>query len=281
VVPYAEVIGDPIDHSLSPKLQRFFLDRMGWEGEYRALRVSPDELPAYFEARRRDDNWRGCNITMPHKLAALAHAPHRTDPSFPVEPISLALRQGDGTLEGHPLDATAIVQSLLGSSLRFGGESGPAIVIGAGGAAQAAMWALAHFGCAPIWVVNRSREKAEAVASERRGIGVQVLSDGSPTPAASILVNATPQGMAGRGEVEIDLSPLPDHAIVYDMVYAPLETGLLRRARQRGLATRDGLDMLIPQVAISCAMLFGRKPGELIGEVPRALWAEAKAAVIA
>lgn len=256
--PYAEVIGDPVGHSLSPKIQRFLLDRFDVEGEYRAVPVKPDELGAYFEARRRDEHWRGCNITMPHKLAALDYAHHRRDPSFPVEPISLALHRPDGTIEGHALDAASIVQSLLHSPLKIAGRSGPAVVIGAGGAAQAAIWAIAHFGCAPIWILNRSLEKAEAVAEPRRRIGALVLPWGSPLPPANILINATPLGMAGQGEVAIDLAPLPDTAIVYDMVYAPLETGLLRRARERGLATFDGLDMLIPQAALSFTALFGK-----------------------
>lgn len=280
-VPYAEVIGDPVGHSLSPRLQRFFLDAMGWSGEYRALPVGAAELAGYFAARARDEIWRGCNITMPHKLAALAFAPHRTDPSFPVEPISLALRKPDGTLEGHALDAMAIVQSLLFSPLRFGGSSGPAIVLGAGGAAQAACWALAHFGCEPIWLLNRSAAKAAAVAAERTRVGVRVLDPREPLPSASILINATPQGMAGRGEVELNLSPLPDDAIVYDMIYAPLETALLRRARARGLRTYDGLDMLIPQVAVSCEMFFAPREITAVREIPRELWAEAKRAVLA
>ena len=267
-VPYAEVVGDPIDHSLSPKIQRFLLDRLGVEGEYRAVRVKPDELGSYFEARRGDALWRGCNITMPHKLAALEHAPHRRDPSFPVEAISLALHKADGSIEGHALDASSIVQSLLSSPLKFAGRSGAAVVIGAGGAAQAAIWALAHFGCEPIWILNRNREKAEQVAEPRRRIGALVLPWGSPLPPADIVVNATPLGMAGEREVEVDLAPLPETGIVYDMVYEPLETRLLRRARERGLTTYDGLDMLIPQAVMSFTLLFGKQvPMTVCGEI--------------
>ena len=272
-VPYAEVIGDsPAVHWLT-RLHHFFLTRMAVEGEFRALPVAAHELKDYFEARQRDEHWRGCTITSPHKLAALAFAPHRTDPSFSVEPIALARRKPDGQLEGHALDSMAIVQSLLGSSLKFGAKSGPALVIGAGGGAQAAMWALAHFGCSPIWVMNRSSERAEAVAEERRGIDVAVLPQGAPTPAASIVVNATPLGMAAVGEVEIDLDSLPDSAIVYDMVCEPLETTLVRRARERGLVTFDGLDALVPLAVVSFGQLFGK-------EVPRAMWAEARAEVL-
>jgi shikimate dehydrogenase len=272
--PYAEVIGDPVDHSLSPKIHRFLLERLQVDGDYRATRVKPDELGAYFEARRGDELWRGCNITMPHKLAALEHAPHRRDPSFPVEAISLALHKPDGSIEGHALDASSIVQSLLGSPLKFAGRSGPAVVIGAGGAAQAAIWAMAHFGCAPIWILNRTLEKAERVAEPRRSIGALVLPWGSPLPPANILINATPLGMAGQGEVEVDLAPLPQSAIVYDMVYAPLETGLLRRARERGLKTYDGLDMLIPQAALSFTAFFRK-------QVLPAMWGEIRDAALA
>ncbi len=271
--PYAEVIGDPIAHSKSPALHRHWLDHFAIDGEYRAMRVRPDELDDYFEARRRDEWWRGCNITMPHKLAALAHAPHRTDPSFPVEAISLAVRKPDGQLEGLAFDAYAIVQSLLMSTLRFAGQSGPAVILGAGGAAGAAAWALAHFGCAPIWVRNRDQARADAFAAERTGIAVRTLPIGEPIPPARILINATPMGLSGRHDPAIVLDFLGDDGIVYDMIYDPLETQLLRRARDRGLATFDGLDMLIPGAAMSFGKLYGQ-------QVLPAMWPAARAAIL-
>ena len=98
-IPYAEVIGDPIAHSKSPLIHKFWLEKLGMEGDYRHCLVRPGELGTYFERRRHDPDWRGCNITMPHKLAALEHVHKPQDPIFPVEPINIALTR-NGRIEG-------------------------------------------------------------------------------------------------------------------------------------------------------------------------------------
>ena len=133
------------------------------------------------------------------------------------------------------------------------------MIIGAGSAARLVAWGLAHFGYDPVWIRNRDAGKAAKLAKDYAKTGVRVLPQG-PIPPVDILINATPLGMAGRPEVEIDLAPLPDWAIVYDLVYEPPETGLLKRARERGLRTLNGLPMLIEQARPSFQRLFGAMP---------------------
>lgn len=263
-VPYAEVIGDPIAHSKSPLIHRFWLEKLGLEGDYRAFRVPVGQLGEYFEARMADPDWRGCNISMPHKLAAREYAYHRQDPSFPPWPINLAFRAPDGTLTGEEFDSAGFIASLLKlrdrpAGLQFGGKSGSAMIIGAGSAARLVAWGLAHFGYDPVWIRNRDVGRAAKLAEDFARTGVRVL-PGDPIPAVDILVNATPLGMTGCPEAEVDLAPLPAHAIVYDLIYDPPETALLKRARARGLRTLNGLPMLIEQAAPSFQRLFGAPP---------------------
>jgi len=258
-LPYAEVIGDPIAHSKSPQIHKFWLEKLGIEGDYRATRVAADGLGDYFRSRMADSDWRGCNISMPHKLAARAYAYHRQDPSFPPWPINLAYRDPEGRLIGEEFDSAGFIMSML----KLRGESGgprSALILGAGSAARLVAWGLAHFGSAPIWIRNRDEQKARTLAGDYLKVGVRVLPPRAATPPVDILINATPLGMAGMPEAEIDLKPLPDHALVYDLVYDPPETALLRQARARGLRAVNGLSMLIEQAVPSFHRLFGAMP---------------------
>jgi shikimate dehydrogenase len=262
-VPYAEVIGDPIAHSKSPLIHNFWLGKMGIDAEYRAMRVPTDGLGEYFRDRLADEDWRGCNISMPLKLAARAFAHHRQDPSFPPWPINLAYRAADGTLQGEEFDSSGFIMSLLKMRDRFPVEPGrppTALVLGAGSAALLVVWGLAHFGCSEIWIRNRDIARAERLVAETYRVGTRVLPVGAPTPGVDILVNATPLGMSGQPEADVDIDPLCAHAIVYDLVYVPAETGLLRRARERGLLTINGLSMLVEQAAPSFRRFFGVMP---------------------
>lgn len=256
-IPYAEVIGDPIAHSLSPLIHKFWLATIGLEGDYRAARITPAELGRYFADRLIDPDWRGCNITMPHKLAALSYAPHRAEPSFPPEPINLAVRHDDGGLIGHAFDTTGFVEPLLNLAKPRGGRAGAAIVLGAGGAARAVILGLAHFGYAPIRIVSRSAERAEALARDYARVGASAAKPSALPAGARILVNASAMGMLGRPDPPMLLDRLDKDAIVYDLVYAPAETALLREARARGFRTIDGLAMLVGQAAPSFHALFG------------------------
>lgn len=257
-VPYAEVIGDPIAHSKSPIIHKFWLEKLGLEADYRACLVRPGELGGYFEARSRDENWRGCSITMPHKIEALRYAHKPRDPSFPVEPINVAVRRENGRLEGLNTDLNGLfepLRRLLGGQL--GEDRGPAIVIGAGGVLYSVTAALSIFGFGPIWIALRDAAKMARIAEDYGGIrGIPIpLSD--PLPRANLLINASPLGMSGFPPFPLSLDSIEAEGIVFDLVYAPVETALLREARARGLRTIDGLEMLVGQAAMAFPIFFG------------------------
>lgn len=253
--PYAEVIGDPIKHSKSPLIHGFWIDALGLEAEYRAHHVRPEELAAYFTARREDPAWRGCNITLPHKEAALDLVEDRGGLRATIGAINLAMRADDGAIIGTNTDAGGFYAPIADMPL----SGRPVVVVGAGGAARAILFALSRIGVGDVTILNRNVLKAAALLSAF-GLKGKALPLGATLPAAALLVNTSSLGMTGQPPLEIDLSPLPADALVYEIVYAPLETPLLSAARDRGLDTVDGLDMLIGQGALAFELLFGVEP---------------------
>ncbi|MFN3749684.1 MAG: shikimate dehydrogenase family protein [Sphingorhabdus sp.] len=252
---YAEVIGDPIKHSKSPVIHGFWLKKLGILGDYRTQHVLADGLADYFEIRRDDPNWRGCNITIPHKIAALDHV---TDPGgirSSIGAINTVFRDEKGALVGTNTDAAGFFAPISEDEWAHR----DAIVIGAGGAARAILFALAQADIGSVTILARSPLKAAALLSHF-GLKGQVLKMDAPLPPAELLVNSSPLGMTGQPPLEIDLSVLPENAVVYDIVYSPLETQLLAQARNLGLDVVDGLDMLIGQAAFAFELFFGQAP---------------------
>jgi shikimate dehydrogenase len=254
-VPYAEVIGDPIGHTKSPGIHGFWLDQLGIEAEYRATHVTAEGLGDYFAARAGDPDWRGCNITIPHKQAALDHVEDRGGIRETIGAINTVIRAEDGALIGTNTDAGGFYAPIAGMEL----AGKHALVIGAGGAARAILFALAKLGIGKVTIQNRNVLKAAALLSSF-GIKGDAVPLGTPIPPVSLLVNSSALGMKGQPPLEIDLDPLPDDSLVYDIVYAPLETELLAQAHARELATVDGLDMLIGQAALAFELFFGAEP---------------------
>ncbi|WCM26507.1 shikimate dehydrogenase [Sphingomonas sp. QA11] len=252
---YAEVIGDPISHSKSPLIHRFWIDALGLDADYRAHHVTPDGLVAYFEERRADPAWRGCNITLPHKEAALDLVEDRGGVRATIGAINLAMRAEDGVLIGTNTDAGGFYAPIADLPL----AGAPVAVVGAGGAARAILFALSRIGVGEVTILNRNVLKAAALLSAF-GLKGKALPLSAPLPPAALLVNTSSLGMTGQPALELDLSPLPEDAVVYEIVYAPLETSLLKAARARELDTVDGLDMLIGQGALAFELLFGAEP---------------------
>lgn len=253
--PYAEVIGDPIGHSKSPKIHGFWLAALGIDADYRAVHVRPDALAAYFAERRADPDWRGCNITVPHKIASLAHVGDHRDVATAIGAINTVFRGPQGALIGTNTDAAGFAAPLE----RFDLAGKPVTVIGAGGAGRAVLFALARIGVGPVTLFNRDVEKGAALLSSL-GIDGRAVPIGQAVPPGALVVNATSLGMTGQPPLTLDLSALPHDAVVYDIVYAPLETEMLATARARGLATIDGLEMLIGQAAVAFELFFGAAP---------------------
>lgn len=255
VTPYAEVIGDPIAQSKSPVIHGFWLEALGLPGDYRASHVRPEELTAFIDERRADPNWRGCNVTIPHKIAVMDLVDDPGNVRATIGAINTVLHQPDGTLIGTNTDAAGFAGPISGADL----TSKPVAVIGAGGAARAVLFALARLGVGPVTLYNRTPLRAAALLS-MFGLKGEVKPLGAALPPAALLVNTSSLGMTGQPPLDIDLAPLPGDAIVYDIVYAPLETDLLAQAHARGLDTVDGLDMLIGQAALAFELFFGAEP---------------------
>jgi shikimate dehydrogenase len=255
MTPYAEVIGDPIAQSKSPLIHGFWLKALGIEGDYRRVHVTADALPGYFQSRADDPAWRGCNITIPHKQAALDFVGDPGGVRESIGAINTVVRGPDATLIGTNTDAGGFYAPIAGLDL----EGRHAVVVGAGGGARAILFALAKLDIGRVTVLNRNVLKAAALLS-RFGLKGDAVPLGAPLPPADLLVNASPLGMVGQPALELDLSPLPEHAVVYDIVYAPLETPLLAQARARELDTVDGLEMLVGQAALAFELFFGAEP---------------------
>ena len=251
--PYAEVIGDPIAHSKSPLIHNFWLGKLGIDAEYRACHVRPDELADYFARRRGDAEWRGCNVTIPHKVSAMEHVRVRKGTRMMVGAINTVVRGPDSRLEGANTDIVGIVRPLEA----IGASGGTMVVIGAGGAARAAVAASLMLGVENVFVVNRTREKAQSLLDSLRPDGIALPLD-ADLPSARILVNASVMGMAGQSPLELSLDGVGHDTIVFDMVYTPLETPLLKQAREFGFKTIDGLEMLVTQAAEAFAMFFAQ-----------------------
>ena len=252
---YAEVIGDPIAQSKSPVIHRFWLDALGIEGDYRARRVTVDDLAEYIASRRQDADWRGCNVTIPHKIDVMALVDDSGDVRGSIGAMNTVLRAPDGGVSGTNTDAGGFFAPIADLPLK----GAPVAVVGTGGAAHAVLFALSRIGVGAVTVIARNPLKAAALLA-RFGLIGQTAQWGAPVPSVALLVNATNLGMTGQLPLDFDLAALPDDAVVYDIVYVPLETGLLRAAAARGLATVDGLEMLIGQAALAFELFFGAAP---------------------
>ncbi|WP_375391156.1 shikimate dehydrogenase family protein [uncultured Sphingomonas sp.] len=264
--PYAEVIGDPIVQSKSPLIHGFWFEALGLDAEYRRTRVTSDGLAAFFAERRADPAWRGCNVTMPHKLAALDLVEDRGGLRGGIGAVNTVVRAEDGALIGTNTDAGGFYAPIAG--LDLAGEA--VTVVGAGGAARAVLFALARLEVGPVTLLNRTPLKAAGLLA-RFGLKGRALPLDAPLPPAALLVNASSLGMTGQPPFAPVLDAMPDDAVVYDLVYAPLATPLLAAAEARGLETVDGLAMLVAQAALAFEIFFGTAPPRDRDEELRAL----------
>ncbi|HEU0135266.1 MAG TPA: shikimate dehydrogenase [Allosphingosinicella sp.] len=255
-VPYAEVIGDPIAHSESPTIHKFWLRKLGIDGDYSAVRVSPQEFPDYLDRRRRVDDWRGCYVTMP--LKEIAFRAIDSDPvTKRIGSLNTIIHFGDGGVLGANTDWIAFNLALDTYRLR---PKRPA-VIGTGGTARAAMAELHGCGVRAVDIISRSKARAAKLLEEFEMSGEFFLL--GSVPDADLLINASPLGMHGFPALELDIGNLPTGATVVDMVYNPLETPLLKAARERGLRTIDGLSMLMHQASMAFTYFFKDSPANL------------------
>ena len=254
--PRAFVLGHPVGHSRSPKLHGYWLRTLRIEGSYELADVPPEGLAGFFETMRAQ-GFVGGNVTVPHKVESMAFMDRLDEEARAVGAVNTVWTER-GQLVGGNTDVAGFMANL--DALAPGWE-GPAVLLGAGGAARAAIHGLRQRHTT-VHVVNRTAAHAAALA-DRFGAGVRAHPwEALPEllGSAGLLVNTTSLGMAGRPELEIDLTRLPRRAVVYDIVYVPRETALLRQARERGHRTVDGLGMLLHQAAPGFAHWFGMTP---------------------
>lgn len=256
----AFVCGHPIAHSRSPLIHGHWLGSLGIAGRYEAIDVTPEAFGDFLRGIG-PAGYRGGNVTIPHKEAAFAIVDAHDDASELIGAINTVWLE-DGRLLATNTDWSGFSANL--DERAPGWATGRrAVVLGAGGSARAILFALLEKGYREIRVVNRSLERARDLA-DRFGDRVTALgwdAVGDVLADADLLVNTTPIGMAGGHDGQFpDLTPLPSSAIVTDIVYVPLETPLLSSARARGLATVDGLGMLLHQAVPGFARWFGRTP---------------------
>jgi len=249
----AGVIGWPVAHSLSPRLHTHWLHDCGVDGAYIPLAVRREDFSRAIDALAHA-GFRGSSVTLPHKEAAFALA-HSLDRDAASAGAVNQLVFRDNKIHGMNTDIAGLVESLRAAKVDVSGR--PAILIGAGGAARAALVALRQMGAGEIWVLNRTPERARALGGDKSG-GLEDWKQAAKD--AALVVNASTAGMKNHAPLPLDLDVLPSLSVVCDLVYNPLETALLAKARARGLGTVDGLGMLIYQAVPAFEAFFGARP---------------------
>lgn len=253
----AGVVGFPVAHSLSPRLHGFWLEKYDIAGEYKHYEVRPEELPKFIDKLRSDKDFVGVNLTIPHKEAVMGLLDEVDELAKEIGAVN-TINNNNGILTGKNTDAYGFAENIRNYVTR----TNKAVVLGAGGAAKAVVFALKELGFKHIVIANRSQERAEELTSvvsyplsvadwKKRN---EILKD------ANILINTTSLGMTGKEPLEIDLSLLPITALVTDIVYNPLITSLLVKASERGNPTVDGLGMLLHQAVPAFEVWFGINP---------------------
>ncbi len=264
--PYAEVIGDPIVQSKSPAIHGYWLNKLGLDADYRATHVTSDGLADYLASRRADPDWRGCNVTMPHKQAVIPLLDKLETVAEQVGAVNTILPAGDGTLIGTNTDVAGFLeplQPLLTQQHLFR----MARILGTGGAARAIVAGLAGHGLVLV-LAGRNPDKARAMLDEldpkgeHHAISLAHFADETDFAfddregCLDLVVNASPLGMIGQPPLEFHISHAPPGSVFYDIVTHPVDTPFLQEARAAGFRTIDGLSMLIGQAAAAFERFF-------------------------
>jgi len=257
----AGVMGWPVMHSRSPALHGYLLKQQNLKGAYLPLAIKPERLAAALRALPAL-GFSGCNLTIPHKEAAMGIVDRVDDAARAIGAISCVVVEDDETLTGKNNDHFGFIEGIAEAEPGWQADAGPVIVVGAGGGARGVVYGLIKRGAGEIRLVNRTGERAETL---KQGIGGPITvvpwdARHEALAGAAMLVNTTSQGMVGNPPLDIDLAHLPADALVSDIIYIPQETPLLAAARQRGNRTVNGLGMLLHQARPAWRSWFGIDP---------------------
>lgn len=262
----AGVMGWPVHHSRSPRLHGYWLDHHGIDGVYMPLAVAPEKLEQALRSLPML-GFQGANLTIPHKEAALAIVDETTERARCIGAVNTVVVGEDGRLIGDNTDGFGFIANLNANEKAWRASAGPAVILGAGGAARAVTVASIEEGTTEVRLLNRTLERAERLANELLAmegsfkiVVVPWEERHGALDGANLLVNTTSLGMEGQPPLSVDLGDLPKTALVTDIVYAPLETELLAAARARDNAVVDGLGMLLHQGRPGFSAWFGVDP---------------------
>lgn len=278
------VLGWPVSHSLSPLMQNAAIRALGLDAAYVALPAAPERVREAVEGLRAL-GFRGCNVTIPHKVAVVPHMDRLTPEARIVGAVNTIRINGDGSIEGHNTDCLGAVRALEANGGTVEGRT--VVILGAGGAGRGAAVGCALAGAKRIIILNRTAGKAEALAGElasKEGIPPSVAWEAGPLDGerdwsgVDVVMQMTSAGMHGRNDLILDrqFQGMPDGSHALEAVYAPVKTGFLVSAQSKGLRTTDGLSMLVEQGVAAFEFWFGKKPdGALMREVLAASLREA------
>lgn len=247
------LIGKPLRRRHSEIMQNAAFEAHGIDAVYELRAIEPEDVGEFFD-EARGPGFLGFGVTAPYKRAAMDHLDLIEPGAAAIGAVNNGVRGDDGSLVGFNTDASGFISAVEATGTSVSGKS--AVVVGAGGAARAVVWALLDAGAGSVFVANRSEDRASDLAADLSRFGDITIGDlegrgqFEAMSAAAIAVNATTMGMA-TDTVAFDVTPLPDDALVFDLVYVPPETPLVLAASRRGLAVCNGLEMLVRQGEIA------------------------------
>ena len=257
----AGVMGWPVMHSRSPLLHNYWFKQHGLTGTYVPLAIAPATLAAALRALH-PLGFAGCNLTLPHKQAAMTVVDEVDALAKNIGAISCVIARPDGSLAGTNNDCYGFIENLRQSQPGWRADAGPVVVIGAGGGARAVCYGLGQEGAREIRVVNRSLARAQEIENDFGG-PLKALpweQRHDALDGAAMVVNTTSCGMVGQPALDLKLDKLSKNALAADIIYIPLETPLLAAARARGNPTVNGLGMLLHQGRPAWKAWFGIEP---------------------
>ncbi|UWQ91427.1 shikimate dehydrogenase [Rhodobacteraceae bacterium M382] len=260
-IPLAGVIGSPVAHSRSPRVHRHWLNTYGLQGYYIPMDVASKDLERVIRTLP-DMGFVGANVTIPHKEAVMSIADQITDRATLIGAANTLIFRPDGKIHADNTDGYGFITNLQQGAPDWDAKAGPAVVLGAGGAARAVVASLVEAGAPEILLTNRTRGRAEQLREDfgQRIKVVDWVQAGNLFEGANLVVNTTSLGMVGKPELRVPLDGLEPGTLVTDLIYAPLQTRLLRIAEEVGCQTVDGLGMLLHQAVPGFERWFGQRP---------------------